>query len=101
MLEGISRTDSIRGKLRLVSFADAQSLLKQGGNLFAAGAGAPQADLKSTVQQGFVEKANVNAVAEMSRMMEVMRTYTHISTLMQQQNDLQKSAIEKLADVPA
>jgi flagellar basal body rod protein FlgG len=37
----------------------------------------------------------------MSRMMEVMRTYTHISTLMQQQNDLQKSAIEKLADVPA
>jgi flagellar basal-body rod protein FlgF len=103
VLEGISRTDSIRGKLRLVSFADAQSLLKQGGNLFAAGggAGAPQADLKSTVQQGFVEKSNVNAVAEMSRMMEVMRTYTHISTLMQQQNDLQKTAIEKLADVPA
>jgi hypothetical protein len=37
----------------------------------------------------------------MSRMMEVMRTYTHVATLMQQQNDLQKSAIEKLADVPA
>jgi flagellar basal-body rod protein FlgF len=101
VLEGASRTDSIRGKLRLVSFADAQSLLKQGGNLFAAGATAPQQDLKSTVQQGFVEKSNVNAVAEMSRMMEVMRTYTHISTLMQQQNDLQKTAIEKLADVPA
>ena len=45
--------------------------------------------------------AHVNAVVEMSRMMEVMRTYTHISTLMQQQNDLQKTAIEKLADVPA
>jgi len=101
VLEGASRTDSIRGKLRLVSFADAQSLLKQGGNLFAAGGSASQQDLKSTVQQGFVEKSNVNAVAEMSRMMEVMRTYTHIATLMQQQNDLQKSAIEKLADVPA
>jgi flagellar basal-body rod protein FlgF len=101
VLEGTSRADSVRGKLRLVSFADAQSLLKQGGNLFAAGASAPQQDLKSTVQQGFVEKSNVNAVAEMSRMMEVMRTYTQISTLMQQQNDLQKSAIEKLADVPA
>jgi flagellar basal-body rod protein FlgF len=101
VLEGLSRTDSIRGKLRLVSFADAQTLLKQGGNLFAAGSSAAQPDLKSTVQQGFVEKSNVNSVAEMSRMMEVMRTYTHISTLMQQQNDLQKSAIEKLADVPA
>jgi flagellar basal-body rod protein FlgF len=101
VLEGTSRADSIRGKLRLVSFANAQSLLKQGGNLFSAGTSAPQQDLKSTVQQGYVEKSNVNAVAEMSRMMEVMRTYTHISTLMQQQNDLQKSAIEKLADVPA
>ena len=96
-----SRTNSIRGKLRLVSFADAQSLLKQGGNLFAAGASAPQPDLKSTVQQGFVEKSNVNAVAEMSRMIEVMRTYTHIANLLQQQSDLHKSAIEKLADVPA
>jgi flagellar basal-body rod protein FlgF len=102
VLEGASRTDSIRGKLRVVNFADPQSLQKQGGNLFAAGnAAAAQADTKSTVQQGFVEKSNVNAVAEMGRMMEVMRTYTHIATLMQQQNDLQKSAIEKLADVPA
>src|SRR5207248_1098078 len=49
VLEGASRTDSIRGKLRLVSFADAQSLLKQGGNLFAAGAGAPQQDLNVQV----------------------------------------------------
>src|SRR6476661_6302232 len=45
VLEGLSRTDSIRGKLRLVSFADAQTLLKQGGNLFAAGSSAPQPDL--------------------------------------------------------
>ncbi len=34
-------------------------------------------------------------------MIEVMRTYTQISTLLQQQSDLQRSAIEKLADVPA
>ena len=37
----------------------------------------------------------------MSRMIEVTRTYTNIATLLQQQNDLHKSAIEKLADVPA
>ena len=102
VLEGSSKTDSLRGKLRLVSFADAQKLLKEGSNLYAAGEGAAaQPDAKSQVKQGFIEKSNVNAVSEMSRMMEVMRTYTQISTLMQQQNDLQKSAIEKLADVPA
>jgi flagellar basal-body rod protein FlgF len=100
VLEGSAKTDSVRGKLRLVSFADAQSLLKQGSNLYAAGAGAAQPDLKSTLRQGFVEKSNVNGVSEMSNMIQVMRTYTQISTLLQQQSDLQRSAIEKLADVP-
>ena len=101
VLEGASRTDSIRGKLRAVSFADAQTMLKQGNNLFAAGdGGAPQPDIKSTFQQGYVEKSNVNAVAEMSRMMEVMRTYTSIANLLQQQGDLHKAAINQLAEVP-
>ena len=101
--EGAARTDSIRGKLRLVSFADAQKLLKQGNNLYSAGTGegAPQADTKSTIQQGFVEKSNVNSVVEMSHMVEVMRTYTNIANILQQQSDLHKNAIDKLADVPA
>ena len=41
--EGTSRTDSLRGKLRLVSFADAQKLLKEGSNLYSAGEGAAAA----------------------------------------------------------
>jgi flagellar basal-body rod protein FlgF len=101
VLEGSGRTDSIRGKLRLVSFADAQKLLKEGSNLYSAGEGSAQPDTKAVVQQGFIEKSNVNAVAEMSNMIEVTRAYTQIATLLQQQSDLHKSAIEKLADVPA
>jgi flagellar basal-body rod protein FlgF len=101
VVEGNNRTDSVRGKLRLVSFPDAQKMLKEGSNLYAAGEGASQADTKSTIRQGYIEKSNVNAVAEMSRMIEVTRAYTQIATLLQQQSDLHKSAIEKLADVPA
>jgi flagellar basal-body rod protein FlgF len=101
VLEGNARTDAIRGKLRLVSFADAQKLLKEGSNLYSAGGGSAQPDTKSQVKQGFIEKSNVNAVAEMSTMIEVTRAYTQISNLLQQQSDLHKSAIEKLADVPA
>jgi flagellar basal-body rod protein FlgF len=101
VVEGNARTDSIRGKLRLVSFPDAQKMLKEGLNLYAAGEGSAQPDTKSEIRQGFIEKSNVNAVAEMSRMIEVTRAYTQISTLLQQQSDLHKSAIEKLADVPA
>ena len=101
VVEGSGRADSIRGKLRLVSFADAQKLLKEGLNLYSAGEGSAQPDVKSMVRQGFIEKSNVNGVAEMSRMIEVTRAYTQISTLLQQQSDLHKNAIQQLADVPA
>src|ERR1700682_4752228 len=102
VVEGVNRIDCVRGKLRMVSFADAQKLLKEGSNLYSAGTGtAAQADTVSRVRQGFVEKSNVNLVTEMSRMIEITRTYTQISSLLQQQSDLHKSAIEKLADVPA
>jgi flagellar basal-body rod protein FlgF/flagellar basal-body rod protein FlgG len=101
VLEGVSRIDSVRGKLRLVSFAQAQRLVKEGANLFSAGAGnAAQPDATSTVRQGFIEKSNVNSVAEMSKMIEVTRAYTQISAMLQQQGDLRKSALDKLADVP-
>ena len=101
VVEGAARTDTIRGKLRLVSFTDAQSLLKQGSNLYAAGTdNAAQPDLKATVRQGYVEKSNVNAVAEMGRMIEVSRTYTQIANLQQQQSDLHKNAINQLAEIP-
>lgn len=102
VLEGTNRIDSVRGKLRLVSFADAQKLVKEGSNLYSAGAGvAARPDTVSRVRQGFIEKSNVNSVAEMSRMIEVTRTYTQISAMLQQQGDLRKTALDKLADVPA
>jgi flagellar basal-body rod protein FlgF len=102
VVEGVGHTDSVRGKLRLVGFAQAQRLLKEGSNLYSAGeGGAPQPDTKSQVRQGFVEKSNVNSVAEMSRMIEVTRAYTQMATMLQTQSDLHKTAIEKLADVPA
>ena len=102
VLEGTNRVDSVRGKLRVVRFADAQKLVKEGSNLYAAGTDiGPQPDTASKVQQGFIEKSNVSSVAEMSRMIEVTRAYSSISTMLQQQGDLRKTAIERLADVPA
>ena len=101
VVEGNGRTDSIRGKLRLVNFADAQRLLKEGLNLYSAGQAAAQADTKSAVRQGFIEKSNVNSVAEMSTLIEVNRAYGQIAALLLQQSDLHKSAIQQLADIPA
>lgn len=98
----VTQFDSIRGKLKLAKFDNPQRLQKEGANLYSAPAGvAAQPDTASRINQGFVEKSNVSAVTEMSRMMDVMRTYQQVASMMQQQNDLRKTAIQMLADVPA
>jgi len=51
--------------------------------------------------QGAIEKSNVRAVAEMTRMIEVTRAYTELTNLLQQQAEMRRSAIQQLAEVPA
>ncbi len=99
--EGRNTTDSLRGKFKLVNFAQPQRLQKDGTSAYAAPAGiTAQAATQTRVVQGAIEKSNVRSVAEMTRMVEVTRTYTQIASLLQQQGDMRRTAIEKLAEVP-
>ncbi|MBV9556832.1 MAG: flagellar basal-body rod protein FlgF [Pseudolabrys sp.] len=102
--EGKSIQDSLRGKLKLVSFDDAQKakLLKDGSGSFQAPDGVtPAVDKTSRIVQGSIEKSNVRGVVEMTRMIEISRSYTQVAAMLQQQQDMRTSAINKLADVPA
>lgn len=103
VIEGTNdRTESLRGRFRLVTFTNPQRLQKDGANKFVATAGAvaqPTTDFR--LIQGAVEKSNVNGVLEMTRMIDITRTYTQVATMIQQQGDLRRTAIEKLAEVPA
>jgi flagellar basal-body rod protein FlgF len=96
-----AQTESQRGQLRVVSFDQPGRLQKDGTGVFQAPAGVtPQADKLSRVMQGTIEKSNVRSVIEMTRMIEVTRSYTHVAEILAQQSDLRKTAIDKLADVP-
>ena len=101
--EGLLATsDSGRGKLRLVTFANPQLLQKDGSSTFIPPTGVtPQPATDVRVVQGALERSNVRPVVEMSRMIELTRAYTEVSSMMQQQSDLRRSAIEKLAEVAA
>ena len=103
--EGANTADSARGKLRLVRFERVTQLKKDGSSLFAAPDGVvpqiPQAPQRVRVLQGALEQSNVRGVIEMARMIEVTRTYTQIAGVLQQHHDQRRSAIEKLAEVPA
>jgi flagellar basal-body rod protein FlgF len=97
-----STTDQARGKLRLVRFDNVQQLQKEGASLFTAPAGiAPLDATSSRVTQGSLEQSNVHSVIEMARLVEVTRTYTQIAAMLQQFSDLRRTAVEKLAEIPA
>jgi flagellar basal-body rod protein FlgF/flagellar basal-body rod protein FlgG len=97
-----TKTESLRGKIRLVSFAQNAQLLKDGTNTFKAPVGlVPQAATKARVVQGAVERSNVNGVLEITRLIAITRAYTQIANLLQQHSDLRRSSIQHLADVPA
>jgi flagellar basal-body rod protein FlgF len=98
-----TRSDSARGKLRLVRFDSMQQLQKDGSSLFTALPGATPVPVPTSVRvvQGAVEQSNVHGVIEIARMIEVSRTYTQVASMLQQEGEMQRNAIDKLADVPA
>ena len=82
--EGQNTTDAQRGKLKLASFAAPRLLQKDGTSTYTAPAGVtaqePSPDAKVT--QGAIEKSNVHSVTEMTRMVEITRTYTQIAQML-------------------
>ena len=100
--EGASATaDSSRGKLRLVDFANPQQLKKDGSSTFQADANQqPRTATDSRVVQGAVEKSNVQGVLEMTRLIEVSRSYTEVANILQQQGEMRRESINRLAEVP-
>jgi flagellar basal-body rod protein FlgF len=100
--EGANTTDTQRGKLKFASFTDPRMLLKDGTSTFRPPNGM-QVDTPAAVRinQGAIEKSNVRSVVEMTRMVEVTRTYTQVAQLLQQHSDMRRTAIQQLAEVPA
>jgi flagellar basal-body rod protein FlgF len=97
-----AKTESQRGRLRMAKFEFPGRLQKDGSSTFMAPEGvAPQPDTTSHFLQGTIEKSNVHGVVEITRMIEVTRSYTQIAAMLAQQNELQQNAIDKLGAVPA
>jgi flagellar basal-body rod protein FlgF len=96
----VSVNQQIVGRLLVAEFPDTRKLVKAGGNYFQAvdgdaGAAAPPAH--TTVQQGKLEAANVNAAEAAVRLVEVSRQFemlSHAVTLVAAQ--MNQKAIEEL-----
>jgi flagellar basal-body rod protein FlgF len=89
------------GSLLIVRPENLRTLEKEGNGLFSIG---DQNELVSeqdglAIQQGFLETSNVNAVVEMSHLIEANRMVSMYQKVMDtQMNDLNRDAIEKLGN---
>ncbi|MAP96532.1 MAG: flagellar biosynthesis protein FlgF [Ponticaulis sp.] len=94
---GVIRQGNIEiGRLGVYGFETPGALEKAGGNFWTPGDQVPEAAELPEVQQGVVEQSNVNAVFEITRMIEISRAYTSASRLVKDADELRKTAISKL-----
>jgi flagellar basal-body rod protein FlgF len=95
----IATNAGAKGRLRIVEFADPQELAREGDNLFVGGTPLPATATR--VVQGAIERSNVSGVAEMSEMIRVQRAYQSVAAMMERQDDVRRSAIQKLGTLNA
>ncbi|WMT85716.1 flagellar basal-body rod protein FlgF [Pelagibacterium sp. 26DY04] len=88
-----------KGALQVVEFENAQELTRTGDTMFAGGTPLPAT--ATAVVQGALERSNVSGVGEMTEMIRVTRAYSSLADLMNKQDELRRSAIQRLGDTQA
>lgn len=96
----ISTEQGVVGKLMIKEFTNEQKLDPAGNGLYKTDA-EPLNPEKTTVVQGKLEGSNVQAVVEMTRMIDVSREYQSVQNLMNSENERLRSAIAKLSKTQA
>jgi flagellar basal-body rod protein FlgG len=99
VFQGASSTPTNVGQLTLVRFPNSSGLSSEGGNLLAetAGSGAPATavpgvDGMGTIQQGFLEKSNVQMVTELVNLISAQRAYEINSRAIKSGDDMLQTA---------
>lgn len=95
--QGIISTDEGQiGQLQIVEFDNPQTLNPAGNGLYVTDA-EPQEPEDTVVVQGKIEASNVQAVVEMTRMIEVHREYQALQNMMRNEHERMKSSAQRLA----
>jgi flagellar basal-body rod protein FlgF len=95
----ISSSAGPKGRLRLVEFDNPQALVHAGANLYSGGTPRPATDTRA--MQGFIEKSNVSGVSAMAEMIRVQRAYESAASMAQRQDEMRRTAIQRLGDANA
>jgi flagellar basal-body rod protein FlgF len=98
---GVISTDQGQiAKLMVVEFANDQELDPAGNGLYRTDAAAIPSE-KTAVLQGKLEGSNVQAVVEMTRMIQVSREYQAVQNMMQSEHERLRTASQRLGRTQA
>jgi flagellar basal-body rod protein FlgF len=95
----ISQDGVVLGTMQVKMFQTPGALERVGSNLWKPTDEQPTAATEAQVVSGFVEGSNVNAVLELTEMIEVSRAYTSIAKMIAQSDELRGTSIDKLARI--
>ena len=85
------------GRIQVVVFENEQMLKKRQNSLYEANGERPIPAKDPKVSQGVIEGSNVRGVVEMTRLINVVRSYQASQRLLDKEDQLQRKAIEALS----
>jgi flagellar basal-body rod protein FlgF len=93
-----ARNIPIIGKLKVVAFTADNKLSKIGDNLYSTET-PPQAATDFEIIQGAIENSNVIPIIEITKMINLSRSYMSVAKMINKLQDLEGKAINRLAKV--
>lgn len=91
----ISNQDGAIGQLEITEFDNINTLDAVGDSLYRATIPG-NAATETRVKQGMLEGSNVNAISEMTRMIDVSRAYQSTQRMLQNEHERQTNMIQKM-----
>lgn len=88
-------------RLKLASFEDNQKLLKVAGTMFENVPGNAMVVGTDNVKvaQGMIEKSNVNAIEEMTKLIKIQRSYDYVQQMIDEEHDRISNTISTYAQL--
>ena len=95
----ISTENGVVGRLKVVRFQDNQKLREYYGGLFGTDveANPPVPNNVAAIEQGYVEQSNVKPVMEITKMIDVQRSYEGVQRLIESENTRRQKAMDAFA----
>lgn len=87
------------GKLQVMRPDSLSNMRKEGDGTYSLRTGGMVPATDARVQQGMLESSNVNPMIEITKLVEINRAYSSIASVIEKQNELNRTAIERLGKV--